>query len=128
METDWESMYRSWKEGLGWRNRVCMFSRCEVWLGDMQGTIWVDQEWGRTANYVVGSTTTATGEEGNAPPPPLPLPLPPQVVQNNGVDGFQLAAVEMNEDVEMIDGGGHDDNEVTGIIPEDHGLEQFQWP
>jgi hypothetical protein len=124
METDWESMYRSWKEGLGWKNRVCMFSRCEVWLGDMQGTIWADMEWGRTANYVIDGTA-ASRETVNGPPPPPP---PPQPVQNNGHDGIQPAAVQGNEDVQMIDGGGLDDNELIEITFGDPGLDQFQWP
>src|SRR5208282_999162 len=64
METDWESMYRSWKEGYGWRNRVRMFVRCETWLVDLQESIWVDREWGRTANYVVN----VRPQQENVPP------------------------------------------------------------
>jgi len=53
METDWESMYRSWKEGLGWINRNTMFTRCDVWLSDMQDSIWCNRDFGRTGNYVL---------------------------------------------------------------------------
>jgi hypothetical protein len=55
LETDWEQVYRSWKEGYGWQNRVRMFERCTHWLEEMQEYTWEGREWGRTANYIVPS-------------------------------------------------------------------------
>lgn len=50
---DWETIYRGWKQGLGWTNRREMFGRCMVWLGKFQEGVWRGRPWGRTANYAV---------------------------------------------------------------------------
>lgn len=98
METDWEAVYRSWKEGLGWRNRVKMFVRCERWLEDMQEWIWQVREWGRTANYIV---PPAGQEHQNQNEPPAAA-----VGDGDGMGvpaGIAPAAAE--EDEEMQDVG-----------------------
>src|SRR5579859_2608923 len=99
METDWEVVYRSWKEGLGWKNRVEMFTRCERWLDDMQEWAWQQdgvREWGRTANYIVPPVGQENQNQNqNDPPQPQPQPAPViPVVQGNGVViGFAAAAL-----------------------------------
>lgn len=107
METDWESMYRSWKEGYGWRNRLRMFSCCEIWLVDLQKTIWADREMGTTANYVVTL-------------PPMRHQQQENIAPQNGNEDVAMAVLGAEEDEDMIEMDG--DNETPG------GLEQFQWP
>jgi hypothetical protein len=117
MEVDWESVYRSWKEGLGWKNRVEMFVRCETWLSDMQEEIWSDREWGRTANYVIPQQQTEN--------------VNPAIVGGGG-GGGGAAGVDVN----MVGAGGggvvsEDDEEMqeeatgNGTMGD---LDQFQWP
>jgi hypothetical protein len=110
METDWETVYRSWKEGLGWRNRVRMFVRCESWLGDLQDTIWSGREWGRTANYVI----LPPGEENENL-------IPVVGNENNGpvIPVIQPVTWQGAEDEEMLEPVSN------GTIVD---LEQFQWP
>jgi hypothetical protein len=116
METDWEVMYRSWKEGYGWRNRVKMFNRCERWLEDMQENIWEGRPWGRMANYLV----SARQENQDAPAVVAPANANananmPGPAANDGL------AVD-NEDEEMQEVGNGDD--AVGL----NDYEQFQWP
>jgi hypothetical protein len=111
MEINWESMYRSWKEGLGWKNRVTMFVRCETWLNNMQEEIWSDREWGRTANYVIPQQQTAN--------------VNPVIVGGGGGGGggALVAAgggVSEGEDEEM-----QQEEAGNGTM---EGLDQFQWP
>lgn len=85
-----------------------MFVRCETWLVDLQEAIWVDREWGRTANYVVN----VRPQQENVPP----------VVQQGNEDvamNVIAGAAGPAEDEEMMEVA---DN---GILS---GLEQFQWP
>jgi hypothetical protein len=112
METDWESMYRSWKEGLGWINRNTMFSRCDIWLSDMQESIWTNRDFGRTGNYMV-STTSSNVQEN--------LPL---ISDNLVNDNLNLPNLGM---VQFAIAPGEDE-----VMAEIHGdtesLDQFQWP
>lgn len=115
METDWEAVYRSWKEGYGWRNRVRLFVCCETWLGLMQETIWEDREWGRTANYVVPDP--AQDNVLILQPPPIVVALQQhQAILGGGIGigNVVMATAALAEDEEMAD--------------EDGDLEQFQWP
>jgi hypothetical protein len=131
METDWESVYRNWKQGLGWKNRMRMFLQCEKWLGEMQECIWEGREWGRTANYIV--------------PPEMQLPQPqpqpqaqaqqlpilaqqpviilPQQHGNAPIPAPPVIQVENNEDMQDIvqieNGNG---------LENGNDLEQFSWP
>lgn len=65
-------MYRGWKEGLGWRNRVKMFVRCEKWLKDMQQEIWENIPWERRANYIFDERQ----ENENVQPVAMPVAAP----------------------------------------------------
>jgi hypothetical protein len=115
METDWEAVYRSWKEALGWRNRVKMFVRCERWLGDMQEWIWQRRQWGRTANYIV----PPVGQENEGQNEPAPFAA--GAGNGNEIGAAALIAPDATEeDEEMLD-EGH-----TEMIIGD--LEEFQWP
>lgn len=98
LETDWEAMYRVWKQGLGWRNRGEMFLRCGVWLKGFQEGVWNGRVWGRTANYVV---TPRVGRVENA----LPVAEQEDVVMDDGGEG-----------------GAGGQGDVPGY------LAQFQWP
>lgn len=123
METDWESMYRSWKEGYGWRNRRVMFLRCEVWLGDMQEVNWIDKEWGRVANYVINGPSSRREENGgvvNIQQQAAVAAVVPPVGHMNNQDG-QIGGVVGGEDEEMMEVAV--DNGTSG-----GDLEQFQWP
>ena len=86
-----------------------MFVRCETWLVDSQEAIWVDREWGRTANYVVNvrpqhqENVAPIAQQGN------------EDVPMNVVAG----AAGTGEDEEMMEVA---ENGTPG------GLEQFQWP
>ena len=103
METDWEAVYRSWKEGLGWRNRVKMFVRCERWLEDMQEWIWQLREWGRTANYIV---PPAGQENQNQNEPPPVAPPAAAAGDGNGMGGHAgIAIAAAEDDEEMQDVG-----------------------
>ena len=105
METDWEAVYRVWKQGLGWRNRKEMFIRCEVWLRGFQETVWKGREWGRTANYIV-------------------TPMPRR--QENEMLGNQVDDLPMeDEEDEVIEGDGNDDAGAGNVPPY---LIQFHWP
>ena len=114
MEINWESMYRSWKEGLGWKNRVSMFVRCETWLSDMQEEIWSEREWGRTANYVIPQQQTE-----NVNP----------VIVGGGGGGAAGGVINM-----VGHGVGVSEEEDEEMQQEDAGngtlggLNQFQWP
>ena len=80
-------------------NRARSFARCEVWLGDLQEFVWMDKEWGRTANYII----------------------PPPRQEEEGVANVALVGGE--EDEEMIDAAIENaENATVGD------LDQFQWP
>jgi len=106
-------MYRSWKEGLGWRNRVKMFVRCEKWLNDMQEENWENRPWGRYANYISGQQTNQNVQ-------PVAAPVGPVQADANGnagaVDGGLLLDVY---DVEMED---------VNATAAGSDYDQFQWP
>jgi len=132
METDWEAVYRSWKQGLGWRNRVKMFIRCERWLGDMQKWMWQRipgrTGWGTMANYILPSS----GQENEDEEENELLQLDPQfdadetIVQDNEVEianemlalGVQLFAAPVIPAVE----------EMPDVMYTNGYLSQFQWP
>ena len=83
-------------------NRAHAFARCEVWLGDLQEFVWMDKEWGRTANYII--------------PPPRP-----EEEGEGGVANVELVGGEQDE--EMIDAAIEiAENATVGD------LDQFQWP
>jgi len=118
METDWESVYRSWKQGLGWKNRITMFRRCEKWLTDLQEVIWEGREWGRTANYVVPLDQQVhlplQAGPGHLQVQPMVMPLAGNQEEANEEDMQDILQVG------IIDTG---DGQEIG-----NGLDQFQWP
>jgi hypothetical protein len=100
METDWESMYRSWKEGLCWANRTTMFSRCDLWLSDMQDSIWTNRDFGVMGNYIMIKT------QGSVPTTDAMNPVQNLEVAHNSDESVGL-------------------DETMGDIET---LNQFQWP
>lgn len=133
LETDWESVYRGWKEGLGWTNRARGFARCEVWLGDLQEKVWEDREWGRTANYIVPPPARTTGEQGEqqAQMEGGAVDGADAGVGGDGDEGGGLGQGGMNVVLAGLDES--DDEEMMAIEHEGNvmltgDLDQFQWP
>jgi hypothetical protein len=116
MDTDWEAIYRSWKDGFGWRNRVKMFKRCERWLQDMQEDIWGGRPWAQMVNYRI--LERQENEEVSALVPPANADADAHVL---GLAPNVGPAVN-NEDEEMQEAGN--ENDPAGL----NGYEQFQWP
>jgi hypothetical protein len=113
MEIDWEAMYRSWKEGLGWRNRIKMFVRCEKWLANMQEGNWENRPWGRFANYVSGQQTNENVQ-------PVAAPVGPVDADDNGNAGAVVGGLPaIAYDVEM---------EEVDAVAAGSDYDQFQWP
>jgi hypothetical protein len=116
MDTDWEAMYRSWKEGFGWRNRVKMFKRCQRWLEDLQEEIWERRPWGRMANYLI------LERQENQDTPAVVTPANANVdAEMPGLAANDGPAVN-NEDEEMQE--AENENDAAGL----NDYEQFQWP
>ena len=89
-----------------------MFIRCETWLEDLQETIWVDREWGRTANYTVN---VRSQQQENVPPVQQEAD---DVIMNAVAAVAAAATAVVGEDEEMMEAA---DNGTVGDF------EQFQW-